>query len=118
MFRIHQRQLVDLRPGRGHVPPGRSANPDDLPRSRWVRALGGEDQVVAWFKPKRRPQWITPAEFEALPGELSWSCGVPMASALPVTKGARVALFVPHATPAAERAIEPDSREIVAAGGS
>src|SRR5262245_17660064 len=35
-----------------------------------------------------------------------------MASALPVTKGARVALFVPHATPAAERAIEPDCREI------
>jgi hypothetical protein len=35
-----------------------------------------------------------------------------MASALPVTKGARVARFVPHATPAAERAIEPDSREI------
>jgi Transposase DDE domain len=70
VFRIHQRQLVDFRPGRGHVPPGRSANPDDRPRSRWVRALGGEDQVVAWFKPKRRPRWITPAEFEALPGEL------------------------------------------------
>jgi DDE family transposase len=70
VFRLHQRQLVDFRPGRGHVPPGRSANPDDLPRSRWVRALGGEDQVVAWFKPKRRPQWITPEEFAALPGEL------------------------------------------------
>jgi hypothetical protein len=70
VFRLHQRQLVDFRPGRGHVAPGRSANPDDLPRSRWVRALGREDQVVAWFKPKRRPQWITPEEFAALPGEL------------------------------------------------
>jgi hypothetical protein len=70
VFRLHQRQLVDFRPGRGHVPPGRSANPEDLPRSRWVRALGSEDQVVAWFKPKRRPQWITPEEFAALPGEL------------------------------------------------
>lgn len=70
VFRIHQRQLVDFRPGRGHAPPGRSANPDVLPRSRWVRALGGEDQVVAWFKPKRRPQWITPEEFEALPDQL------------------------------------------------
>jgi hypothetical protein len=69
VFRIHQRQRLDFRPGRGHVPPGRSANPDDLPRSRWVRALGREDQVVAWFKPKRRPQWITPEEFAALPGE-------------------------------------------------
>src|SRR5262245_5848824 len=41
-----------------------------------------------------------------------------MASALSVTKGARVALFVPHATPAAERAIEPDSPEIRAEGVS
>jgi hypothetical protein len=41
-----------------------------------------------------------------------------MASALPVTKGARVAPFVPRATPAAERAIEPDSREIRAEGVS
>ena len=70
VFRLHQRQLVDFRPGRGHVPPGRSANPGNLPRSRWVRAQGGEDQVVVWFKPKRRPEWITPAQFAALPGEL------------------------------------------------
>ena len=41
-----------------------------------------------------------------------------MASALPGTKGARVALFVHQATPAAERAIEPDSREIRAEGVS
>jgi hypothetical protein len=70
VFRLHQRQLVDFRPGRGHVPPGRSANPEDLPRSRWVRALGSEDQVVVWYKPKRRPEWITPAQFAALPAEL------------------------------------------------
>src|SRR5262249_12624181 len=70
VFRLHQRQLVDFRPGRGHVPPGRSANPENLPRTRWVRALGNEDQVVVWFKPKRRPEWVTPARFAALPAEL------------------------------------------------
>jgi hypothetical protein len=70
VFRLHQRQLVDFRPGRGHVPPGRSANPEDLPRSRWIRCLGSEDQVVAWFQPKRRPEWMTPAQFAALPGEM------------------------------------------------
>ncbi len=43
---------------------------------------------------------------------------VPTATALPVTKGAADAFSVAQATPAAERAIEPDSREIVAAGGS
>src|SRR3954451_1508948 len=71
VFRLHQRQLVDFRPGRGHVPPGRSANPEGLPRSRWLRALGGEDQVVVWFKPKRRPEWITPAQFAELPDDLA-----------------------------------------------
>jgi hypothetical protein len=70
VFRLHQRQLADFRPGRGHVPPGRSANPENLPRSRWVRLLGSEDQVVAWSKPKRRPGWMTPAQFAALPDEL------------------------------------------------
>ncbi len=70
VFRLHQRQLVDFRPGRGHVPPGHSANPENLPRSRWVRAQGREDQVVVWFRPKRRPEWMTPAQFAALPDEL------------------------------------------------
>lgn len=70
MFRLHQRQLVDFRPGRGHVPPGRSANPDNLPRSRWIRALGAEDQVAVRFKPTRRPEWITPEQFAAVPDEL------------------------------------------------
>jgi hypothetical protein len=70
MFRLHQRQLVDFRPGRAHVPPGRSANPEGLPRSRWVRALGSEDQVVVWFKPKRRPEWMTAEQFATLPAEL------------------------------------------------
>jgi hypothetical protein len=27
--------------------------------------------VVVWFKPKRRPGWLTPAEFAALPDELA-----------------------------------------------
>src|SRR3954469_1160360 len=70
VFRLHQRQLVDFRPGRGHVPPVRWANPEGLPRHQWDRAVGGEDQVVVWFKPKRRPEWMTPAQFAELPDEL------------------------------------------------
>src|SRR4051794_15739784 len=41
-----------------------------------------------------------------------------MASALSVTRGARVALSVPRATPATERASEPDSWQIRAEGVS
>src|SRR5262245_9837612 len=43
---------------------------------------------------------------------------VPAATALPVTKGAGDAPSVAHTSPPAGRAIEPDSREIVAAGES
>ena len=41
-----------------------------LPRSRWLKAHGKEDQQVEWFKPKTCPPWLDPATFEALPASL------------------------------------------------
>ena len=41
-----------------------------MPRSRWVAARGGEDHVVIWPKPERRPSWISEGRYEALPGEV------------------------------------------------
>src|SRR5262249_33426954 len=38
------------------------------PRSRWVRRLGKHDQVVEYYKPARRPGWMTEQEYDALPG--------------------------------------------------
>jgi hypothetical protein len=68
VFRIHQRQIVDFTPGRPHADP-RAAGPSarGLPRSRWVRAVGLTDQVVAWLKPAQPPDWMTAADFAALP---------------------------------------------------
>lgn len=68
-FRIHQKQIVDFTPGRPRARRG-AKEPAGLPRSRWVLAQGASDQVVIWFKPKRRPSWMTEEEFEALPGEI------------------------------------------------
>jgi Transposase DDE domain len=70
VFRIHQKQIVNFTPGR----PGSRRGSKDLPgmpRSRWVLAQGASDQIVAWFKPKSRPSWMTAKEYAALPEELT-----------------------------------------------
>ncbi len=59
VFRIHQRQIVDFTPGRPHALPGVKGGTKGLPRSRWLRRLGVTDQVVEWFKPRKRPEWMS-----------------------------------------------------------
>ena len=70
VFRMHQRLIVDFTPGRPHAIPGAKRAAKGLPRSRWLRGLGVLDQVVEWFKPEDRPEWMTAEEYEALPGTL------------------------------------------------
>ncbi len=41
-----------------------------LPRSRWVRLLGVQDQVVEWFKPVPRSRWMPPGAFALLPASM------------------------------------------------
>ena len=41
-----------------------------LPRSRWLQALGAEDQLVEWLKPASAPPWMDPKLFAALPEAL------------------------------------------------
>ncbi len=70
VFRIHQKQIVDFTPGR----PGARVGSKDLPglpRSRWVLAQGDSDQVVLWFKPKRKPSWMEAEEYATLPEEIT-----------------------------------------------
>ena len=69
VFRVHQRQIVDFTP---HRPAARDrdASSKGRPRSRWLRGLGILDQVVEYIKPASRPEWMTAAEFAALPATL------------------------------------------------
>jgi hypothetical protein len=70
VFRMHQRQIVDFTPHRPHARPGEKGARKGMPRSRWLRGLGVTDQVVAWLKPKARPDWMTGEQYASLPEEL------------------------------------------------
>jgi hypothetical protein len=71
VLRMHQRQIVDFTPDRPHARPGERRAAKGLPRSRWLRSLGVLDQVVEWFKPEDRPEWITAEGYETLPETLT-----------------------------------------------
>ena len=67
VFRLHQKQIVDFTPGRAHARPGQHRAPKGMPRSRWVSVCGMTDQVVEYFKPVQRPEWMSEAKYRALP---------------------------------------------------
>ena len=72
VFRMHRKTIVDFTPGRP-MPTKRSwaANLEGRPRSLRVRPNGPLDQVVIWYKPKRKPRWMTVERFADLPGEIT-----------------------------------------------
>jgi hypothetical protein len=74
VFRIHQQTIVDFTPGRPHAVPNKrtGSKRTGLPRSKWLRRIGVQDQVVAWLKnPKGKPRWMTTEQFISLPDEIT-----------------------------------------------
>jgi hypothetical protein len=72
VLRVGARQIVDFTPGRPFVKPSVRRTPavKGIPRSRWLKALGVQDQLVAWLKPKTCPSWLTRETLLALPDSL------------------------------------------------
>jgi hypothetical protein len=72
VLRVGARQIVDFTPARPFVLPSVRRTPalKGLPRSRWLTALGGHDQLVAWLQPKTCPSWLTWEALAALPESL------------------------------------------------
>jgi hypothetical protein len=70
VLRVHQKQIVDFRPHRPHQVPGQGKTRAGVPRSRWLRRLGMNDQLVEWFKPVDRPGWMSAEQYAALPQTL------------------------------------------------
>jgi hypothetical protein len=72
VLRVGARQIVDFTPGRPFVRPSvrRTSAVKGVPRSRWLKALGVHDQLVAWLKPKTCPSWLTRETLAALPETL------------------------------------------------
>jgi Transposase DDE domain len=72
VLRVGARQIVDFTPGRPFVTPSVRRTPavKGIPRSRWLKMLGVQDQLVVWLKPKTCPAWLTREMLAALPESL------------------------------------------------
>jgi len=70
IIRMHQKQIVSFRAGRlaaGALPKDQRRG---QPTSVWVQKLGRRDQLVRWQKPAVKPDWLSAADYDALPAEL------------------------------------------------
>ena len=69
VLRVGGRQIVDFTPGRPFVKPSVRRTPavKGVPRSRWRKALGVDDQLVTWLKPKTCPSWLARETLTVLP---------------------------------------------------
>jgi hypothetical protein len=73
LFPAHHIRIVDFTPNRPCIEPKKVAKARDtkgLPRSRWVKSLGENDQIVEWYKPANRPNWMTKAQWKQIPATL------------------------------------------------
>ncbi len=68
VFRCHQKQIVDFTPRRPHTSARKPSK--GMPRSRWLKRLGKNDQLVEYTKPGTRPTWISRNDYANLPETL------------------------------------------------
>ena len=66
LFPLHHARTVSFVPHRPYAAEG-EPNPRGRPRTRWVKSLGWQDQIVEWFKPTACPTWMDAATYAALP---------------------------------------------------
>lgn len=66
LFPVHHLRIVDFKKGRPHCGAGQKAVAG-MPRSRWIKSLGKEDQLVEYFKAGPAPTWMRQEEYDALP---------------------------------------------------
>jgi hypothetical protein len=69
VFPVHHKRIVDFTRNRPHTDDGKNAA--GLPRSRWIKSLGKEDQLVEYFKPKTKALWMSREEHDALPDSIT-----------------------------------------------
>ena len=65
VIRIHQRVIVRFRDKRQRRRKPKPAKGE--PRSRLIRKLGKQDQLVEWYKPEKKPDYMTQEQYEGLP---------------------------------------------------
>jgi hypothetical protein len=71
LFPLHRKRIVDFTKGRPHsIAGGGRDRVAGMPRSRWIKSLGREDQLVEYFKPQELPSWMSREEYDALPASI------------------------------------------------
>lgn len=70
LFPVHHIRIVDFKNGRVHCSKGKPAV-KGMVRSRWIKSLGREDQLVEYFKPPRKPQWVIQSDWDSLPPSIT-----------------------------------------------
>jgi hypothetical protein len=71
LFPLHRQRVVDFTKGRPYslAGGGRDRVPG-TPRSRWIKSLGKDDQLVEYFKPRELPPWLSREQYDALPDSI------------------------------------------------
>ena len=68
VFRINQAMIVKFR---SRPEPRQVLKPTKgQPRSRFIKRLGTDDQLVEWYKPEDKPPYMTREQYDALPKSL------------------------------------------------
>ena len=69
---VHHRRIVDFSPDRAHAHPrkGKSTKRVGKPRSRTLKKLGHNDQLVEYFKPVEGPAWMSDEKWKSLPDSI------------------------------------------------
>jgi hypothetical protein len=69
----HHRRIVDFAPDRPHAHPrkGKSKKRVGKPRSRVLKTLGHNDQLVEYFKPVEKPAWMSDEQWKSLPESIT-----------------------------------------------
>lgn len=70
LFPVHHLRIVDFKKGRPHCGEGEKAVAG-MPRSRWIKSLGKEDQLVEYFKQGQRPKWMSQGDWDSLPDSIT-----------------------------------------------
>jgi hypothetical protein len=70
---VHHRRIVDFTPDRPGAHPRKGKNTKRIgkPRSRVVKTLGREDQLVEYFKPVEKPAWMSDEQWKQLPDSIT-----------------------------------------------
>ncbi len=67
VFRVHQRLVVNFRRHRRCKKDLPKSQRKGKPTSRYLRRLGHNDQLVEYVKPKKKPDWMSQEQYNALP---------------------------------------------------